>query len=130
LIQDVERAALKTYHGASFAPNQAISHRGLVETLPHARPLASQPEPTSYIGRYRRPMNAVVVRTEGRRLLVRVEPNNGPPQPEMPIAFFGPDRAIVTDGPDKDQSVEFVRAADGTVRWIRVVGRVSVREER
>ena len=34
LIQDVERAALKSYHGATFATNQAIAHRGLVETLP------------------------------------------------------------------------------------------------
>src|SRR5206468_8824931 len=34
LIQDVERAALKAYAGATFATNQAIAHRGLVETLP------------------------------------------------------------------------------------------------
>jgi CubicO group peptidase (beta-lactamase class C family) len=127
LIQEVERAALKAYHGASFAPNQAISHRGLVETLPTAKPLSQQPDPAPYLGRYLRPMNAVVVRAEGGRVLVRVEPNRGTPQPEMPIAFYGPDRAIVTDGPDKDQSVEFVRAADGTVGWVRVVGRVAMR---
>ena len=36
LIQDVERAALQSYLGATFAKNQAISHRGLVETLPSA----------------------------------------------------------------------------------------------
>ena len=40
LIQDVERAALESYHGATFPPNQAIAHRGLVETLPSAEPLA------------------------------------------------------------------------------------------
>src|SRR5688500_185215 len=40
LIQDVEREALKSYLGATFAPNQAIAHRGLVETLPSAHPLA------------------------------------------------------------------------------------------
>jgi CubicO group peptidase (beta-lactamase class C family) len=128
LIQDVERAALKAYHGASFAPNQAIAHRGLVETLPSAQPLATQPDPSPYVGRYLRPMNAVVVRADAGRLVVRVEPASGAPQTEMPIAFFGPDRAVVTDGPDKDQSVEFVRATDGTVRWVRVVGRVAVRD--
>jgi len=127
LIQDVERAALKAYLGASFAPNQAISHRGLVESLPHVQPLATQPDPAPYVGRYIRPMNAVSVRSQGGRLMVRVEPNNGTPQPEMPIAFYGPDRAIVTEGRDKDQSIEFVRAADNTLRWIRVVGRVAVR---
>jgi hypothetical protein len=45
----------------------------------------------------------------------------------MPIAFFGPDRAVITDGADKGQSIEFVRDAAGTVKWIRVVGRVAVR---
>ena len=128
LIQDVERAALKAYHGASFAPNQAISHRGVVETLAHVEPIARQPDLTPYVGRYLRPMNAVVVRAEKGRLLMRVEPNGGTPQAETPLAFYGPDRAIVVEGPDRDQSVEFVRADDGTVKWIRVVGRVAIRQ--
>ena len=37
LIQDVEREALKSYLGAAYARNQAIAHRGLVETLPSVR---------------------------------------------------------------------------------------------
>lgn len=45
----------------------------------------------------------------------------------MPFAFYGPDRVVVTDGPQRDQSIEFVRDASGVVRWIRVVGRVAVR---
>jgi hypothetical protein len=45
----------------------------------------------------------------------------------MPIAFFGPDRAVIADGTDRGQSIEFVRAADGSVKWIRVVGRVAVK---
>ena len=40
LIQDVEREALKSYLGATYADNQAIAHRGLVETLPSVQPLA------------------------------------------------------------------------------------------
>jgi CubicO group peptidase (beta-lactamase class C family) len=127
LIQDVERAALSSYHGAGFARNQAIAHRGLVETLPTAEPLAAQPSPAPYVGRYLRPSNAVVVRADGPRLLVQERPNTGDPRPEMPIAFFGPDRAVVTDGADRGQSIEFIRAADGTVQWIRVVGRVALR---
>jgi CubicO group peptidase (beta-lactamase class C family) len=127
LIQDVERAALKSYAGASFAMNQAISHRGLVETLPAVEPLAAQPDPAPYIGRYVRPMNAVVVRAENRRLLVQIQPNAGAAQAEMPIAFYGADRAVVLDGSDKGQSVEFIRAADGAVNWIRVTGRIAVR---
>ena len=127
LIQDVERAALKSYQDATFAPNQAIAHRGLVETLPTAEPLARQPDPAPYVGRYLRPSNAVVVRAEGGRLFVQERPNTGDPRPDMPIAFFGPDRAVVTTGADRGQSIEFIRAADGTVNWVRVVGRVAVR---
>jgi CubicO group peptidase (beta-lactamase class C family) len=128
LIQDVERAALKEYQGATFAPNQAISHRGLVESLPTADPPARQPDLAPYLGRYLRPMNAVVVRAEGSKLFVQERPNGGDPRAEMPVVFYGPDRAVVTDGSERGQSIEFVRAADNSVRWIRVVGRVAVRE--
>jgi len=127
LIQDVERAALASYHGASFPPNHAIAHRGLVETLPAAAPLARQPDPAPYVGRYLRPMNAVVVRAAAGHLVVQEVPNGGEPRPEMPIAFVGPDRAVVTDGADRGQSIEFIRAANGTMNWIRVVGRIAVR---
>ncbi len=127
LIQDVERAALSAYHGATFAKNQAIAHRGLVETLPGVEPLAAQPDPAPYVGRYLRPSNAVVVRADGNRVFVQERPNTGEARPEMPIAFFGPDRAVVTDGADRGQSIEFIRGADGSVQWVRVVGRVAVR---
>lgn len=127
LIQDVERAALQSYQQATFAPNQAIAHRGLVETLPTATPLAVQPDPAPYVGRFLRPSNAVVVSADGARLSVQELPNTGEPRPAMPIAFFGTDRAVVTDGPDRGQSIEFIRAADGTVTWIRIVGRIAVR---
>lgn len=127
LIQDVERAALSAYHGATFAKNQAIAHRGLVETLPSVEPLAAQPNPAPYVGRYLRPSNAVVVRADGNRVFVQERPNTGEARPEMPIAFFGPDHAVVTDGADRGQSIEFIRGADGAVQWVRVVGRVAVR---
>ena len=128
LIQDVERAALKTYQGATFSMNQAIAHRGLVETLPAVEPLATQPDPAPYLGRYLRPMNAVVVRAENARMFVQVRPSSGNPQAEMAVAFYGPDRAVVLDGQDTGQSIEFVRASDGRVNWIRVTGRIAVRE--
>lgn len=127
LIQDVERAALNSYQGATFAANQAISHRGLVETLPSVEPLSNQPDPVPYVGRYVRPMNAVVVRADGKRVFVQTVPNNGNPQSEMPISFYGPDRAVVTEGQDRGQSIEFVRDADNHLNWIRVVGRIAAR---
>ena len=127
LIQEVEREALRSYHGIVYAKNQAIAHRGLVETLPNVEPLATQPGNEAYLGKYLRPMNSVIVRSESGRLVVQEVPNTGEPRPPMPIAFFGPDRAVVTDGAERGQSIEFIRGADGTVKWIRVVGRVAVR---
>ena len=127
LIQDVEREALKSYLGATYAMNQAIAHRGLVETLPGVQPLAAQPDPAPYVGTYARPTNTVVVRAEGSKLFVQERPNNGQPNADMPVAFYGPDRVVVTDGNQRGQSIEFVRDGSGKVMWVRVVGRVAVR---
>jgi CubicO group peptidase (beta-lactamase class C family) len=129
LIQDVERAALQAYHGAAFRTNQAISHRGLNETLPLVTPLAQQPDVALYAGRFVRPMNDVVVRAEHGALIAQVRPAKGDPSPDMPLAFYGPDRAVVTAGPEKDASVEFIRDAAGRVQWIRVTGRIARRTD-
>jgi CubicO group peptidase (beta-lactamase class C family) len=127
LIQDVEREALRSYLGATYALNQGIAHRGLVETLPSVQPLARQPDYAPYVGTYARPMNTVVVRVDGGKLIVQEHQNSGRAGADMPVSFFGPDRAVVTDGTDKGQSIEFVRDSSGRVNWVRVVGRVAVR---
>jgi CubicO group peptidase (beta-lactamase class C family) len=127
LIQDVEREALKTYLGATYARNQAISHRGLVETLPSAEPLVPQPDPAPYLGTYARPNNSYVVRADGGKLFVVDRPNAGGTPRESPVAFYGPDRLVVLDGPDRGQSIEFIRDDAGKVTWIRVVGRAAAR---
>ena len=127
VIQDVEREALKTYLGATYALNQGIAHRGLQETLPAVRPLAKQPDLAPYVGTYARPTNTVVVRVDGNRMFVQERQNSGRADTEMPVSFYGTDRVVVTDGAQKDQSIEFVRDASGAVRWVRVVGRVAVR---
>jgi hypothetical protein len=59
-------------------------------------------------------------------VIVQDRSNSGSSR-EYPVAFYGPDRAVVTDGPDSGQSIEFVRDDGGRVNWIRVVGRVAVR---
>jgi CubicO group peptidase (beta-lactamase class C family) len=127
VIQDVEREALKSYLGATHALNQGIAHRGLVETLPSVEPLARQPDPTPYLGSYARPNNSYVVRAEGGKLFVQDRPSGGGTPRESPVSFYGPDRVVVTDGPDHGQSIEFVRDDSGRVNWIRLVGRIAVR---
>jgi hypothetical protein len=126
LIQDVEREALRSYLGATYARNQAIAHRGLVETLPSVEPLATQPDPAPYLGAYRRPANSYVVQASGNRLVVQ-DRSGSDTRNEWPVAFYAPDRLVVVDGADRGQSIEFVRDDDGRVTWIRVVGRVAVR---
>jgi hypothetical protein len=67
------------------------------------------------------------VRVDGARLIVQEQSDGRAPSAEMPIAFFGVDRAVVTDGAARGQSIEFVRDASGSVEWVRVVGRIAVR---
>jgi CubicO group peptidase (beta-lactamase class C family) len=126
LIQDIEREALRTYLRATYSTNQAISHRGLVETLPSVEPLAQQPDPAPYLGTYMRPNNSYVVHIEGGKLFVKDRSNSGSER-ESPLTFYGPDRVVVTEGPDRGQSIEFVRDGAGRINWIRVVGRVALR---
>lgn len=127
LIQDVEREALRSYLGATYALNQGIAHRGLVETLPSYEPLARQPDPAPYVGTYARPTNTVVVHADGGKLFVQEHQNSGRVGFDWPVSFFGPDRTVVMDGPEKGQTIEFVRDAAGKVNWVRVTGRVAVR---
>ena len=37
-------------------------------------------------------------------------------------------RAVVTDGQDKGQSIEWVRDSAGRVQWVRVTGRIARRD--
>ena len=98
-------------------PAHAIGHRGLNETMPDAPVLAKQPDPAPYLGVYRRPpLNTTnTLRAEGGHLTL-----DG-----SSIGFYAPDRAIVTSGNSRGNPVEFIRKGDGTVGWVRVVGRIA-----
>ena len=119
LIQDVERATLNALANVSLAPTQSIAHRGVNETMADAPLLATQPDPAPYVGVYRRPpVGMNTVRVENGQLLLD----------RSTIAFFAPDRAIVTAGNQRGNPVEFIRRTDGAVGWIRVVGRIARKE--
>lgn len=119
LIQDVERAALALFEGLTLEPSQAIAHRGVNETMPDAPILTGQPDAASYLGVYRRtPRLANTVRIQNGQLMAD----------DRPIAFYAPDRAVVISGNDRGNPLEFIRKADGTVGWIRIVGRIARKE--
>src|SRR5262249_1532707 len=94
---------------------------------PAVKPLASQPDVAPYVGTYERPMNTVEVRAEGNYLVVRVRPRNREADAPMPIAFYGPDRAVVTSGPEQQASIEFLRDQSGAVNLVRITGRIAKR---
>lgn len=117
LIQDVERALLQTMEGLALAPTQAIGHRGVNETRPDVTPMPASPPATPYVGTYSRPplrTTHVVTEENGRVLLDKT-----------PLTFFAVDRAVVASGSQQGNPVEFIRRDDGTVGWIRVVGRIA-----
>ena len=119
LIQDVERAALSVLEDMPLDPKQAIGHRGVNETMPEAPIMASQPDAAPYVGVYRRPPSGSnTVRVQNGQLMVD----------NSAIAFYAPDRAVVTSGNQRGNPVEFIRNAKGDVQWVRVVGRIARRE--
>jgi CubicO group peptidase (beta-lactamase class C family) len=119
LIQDVEREALRTLENLALSPTHAIGHRGLNETMPDVPLLGVQPDAAPFLGTYRRPPSGSnAVRLENGQL--RLDSNA--------IAFYAPDRAIVTSGASRGNPVEFIRDASGSVRWVRYIGRIARRE--
>jgi CubicO group peptidase (beta-lactamase class C family) len=121
LIQDVERRALELYEGLKLDPAQAIGHRGLNETMPEAPILAQQPDPRPYLGTYLRPptKQANTVRVDQGQLMLDGNP----------IAFYGVDRAVVTSGNSRGNPIEFIRKPDGTVGWVRYIGRIARKDQ-
>lgn len=117
LIQDVERAALRILEGMELDPSMAIGHRGLNETMPAAPILSRQPDPSSYLGEYRRPPTNSVNRVTVKDGQLMLDGN--------PIAFYGTDRAVVTSGNSRGNPIEFLRDKGGAVRWARYVGRIA-----
>lgn len=121
LVQDVERATLQRLEGLTLDPAHTIGHRGVNETMPDAPILDKQPDPAPYLGVYRRPpLNATnTVQVENGRLTLDGNP----------IGFYGPDRAVVLSGDPKGNPLEFIRDEAGSVRWVRYIGRIAVKDQ-
>ena len=118
LIQDVERSALRVLERMPLDPAHTIGHRGLNETMPDAPVLARQPDPAPYVGVYRRPPLDVTH-------TIRLDSSGQLTLDGEAIAFYAPDRAIITSGNSRGNPVEFIRTPDGAMGWVRVVGRIA-----
>ena len=87
-----------------------------------------------YLGTYASALMEVELKRDDERLLLVVNPKGGFPKkdsppmpgpPPEPVAFYAPDRLFSTDGGPGE--AEFLRAADGSIEWFRVGGRVMAR---
>jgi hypothetical protein len=43
-------------------------------------------------------------------------------------ALYAPDRLVILDEPMKDNHVEILRGPDGSIKWLRVAGRIFTRD--
>jgi hypothetical protein len=122
LIQEVERSLLASYERLVLAPNQAIAHRGVDETMAHTTPLAAQPAAAEYIGTYARtPLGNITVRAEAGSVLVSGAGGGA----GTAILFYAPDRAFMLEGTSPGLPVEFIRDEAGRIGWIRLDGRIG-----
>ena len=133
LIQDVERAILELYEGLALAPGQATGgNRGGNEDMTvHAVALPDQPEVGAYVGTYQRPpIGTVTVGAEDGHLVLR---GGGADERDIPLVFWGPDLTYtapraVAGYPYEGMPVEFIRNIDGNLGWIRINGRIAVKD--
>lgn len=123
VTRDVSRWALKKYLGLES---------------PDPSPLeVSEEELAPYVGRYSRPFMSIELGLLGGKLVAQMTYERGfpakdsPPPPAPPpasLVLCEKDLLLVVDGPLKDAKVEVVRQPDGTIGWLRVGGRIHVRQ--
>jgi CubicO group peptidase (beta-lactamase class C family) len=97
----------------------------------------TEAELRAYVGQYQRPyaelelglLNGKLI---GQLIYKKGFPNQDmPPQPAPPpmtLALCENERLLVMDGPLKDTKADVIRQPDGTIGWLRVGGRVYVRQ--
>jgi hypothetical protein len=135
LVEDVERATLRTYENLALAPGQPIVHRGINEVMTnHASPLPVQPDPLPYAGTYvRTPGGSTTVRAENGALFVgggvRRGGGAGGTGGGTRLIFYGPDVAYAAGGGGYNgQPYEFIRRPGGDIGWMRINGRIALKQ--
>jgi CubicO group peptidase (beta-lactamase class C family) len=85
-----------------------------------------------YAGTYSRPFMDLDVSIDGDRLMIRTRTKQSfmsddvpPPDPPAAFAFQAEDRVTAEEGATEGQ---FIRTGDGSVGWLRIGGRIHVRQ--
>lgn len=102
--------------------------------VPRPRPAQAAPdELQEFEGFYRNQFAEAELSVVGGRLVVVLVDRSSlsneeeDPVPPFSLAVSGPDQLIVLDGPMEENTVEVVRADDGTIGWLRLSGRILAR---
>ncbi len=123
LTRDVTERALKEYLDVEIERPKPID--------------STADELAAFAGFYRRPFADLELGMLGGRLIGQVTtkqsfptPDSPPPPPTPPftLARCEEDRLLVMDGPFADTTADVIRNDDGTIGWIRVSGRIHVRD--
>lgn len=92
---------------------------------------------TAYVGRYvGTDIDLEIGRQDDRLVMTEIvkarfsaeEPVSLPAPSPAHLALYSKDRIVVLDGPWKGQRAEFMCDADGSVRWLRFIGRLHARQ--
>lgn len=115
----------------------ALAHYlGLEEPAPQALPLDEQAL-APFVGRYVSLDSDVDLTVRPGGLLLTLIPKGGfptrdspppPAPPPAPLIFHAPDRVVVADGLWKGNRGDFGRRPDGSIAWLRIGGRIRLRE--
>lgn len=120
-------------HVYSAAVKWALDHYlGLCETEPEPI-VRSQAELTAYCNTYDALGESVTFYQENGSLMMQITPKGGfpdrnsptpPAPPPTRVVFYASDTFMALDDPHKETRGEFIRAADGSIVWLRVLGRL------
>jgi CubicO group peptidase (beta-lactamase class C family) len=104
--------------------------------IPEPKPIeSSQEDLAQYAGFYSRPFADIELGLLNGRLIAQIVNKKGfpnedvPPSPPPPPFTLGrceEDRLLVLEGPLKDNRIDVIRKADGSIGWLRA-GRIHVR---
>ena len=109
---------------------------GVEERPPTIRERAAD-ELADYVGTYDSPGNRYELRLDQGVLILQADPKvalaerferKPPPPPPARVAFCGPDRLIVLDGPTEHAQAELLRDREGAIEWLRIGGRIHRRQ--
>ncbi len=124
LYDEVRRWVLREYLGLEDPKPEAIE--------------ASEADLAQYAGRYRGyasdwELGLLNGRLVGQQIYKRGFPNEtvptAPPPPPVTLGLSEQDRLLVLDGPGQGDQGDIVRTKDGAIGWLRIGGRLHVRED-